>query len=111
MCVIANNLSLAPGHVITRRSGEMEIVRNFPESLQDHSVFELSEIRISSPRERYRTSNSLTAGHRLRPPDRSGFMRTFDRFTGRQTAVNLHKRQRHVVDHDRPPTLDALPAI
>jgi hypothetical protein len=75
-----------------------------------------------SPRLRTRRDRDFPAERTL-PPQRSphcrpslahadcrGFMRTFDRFARRQTAVNMHKGQRNEVDHDRPPTLDALPA-
>jgi hypothetical protein len=90
----------------------VKVVRDFPESLQDHRVFELAEIGTSSSEERYRTGDRLTAGHRLRTPDCSGFVGTLDRLTGRAAAVNMHKGQRYVVDHRRPaPRRQAPPRL
>jgi hypothetical protein len=56
-------------------------------------VFELSEVRTSPPPERYRPSNRLTAGHRLRTPDCCAFVGAFDCLTGRQAGINTHERQ------------------
>jgi hypothetical protein len=42
-------------------------------------------------------------------PDRSRSVRALDRIAGCQPAHYSHKRQRHIVDHRRPPTADALP--
>src|ERR1700722_6074849 len=86
----------------------MEVVRHFSEGLEDLRFFELSKLGTSLPREGHRSRVHLIGAHRLRAPDRSGRMRTFGRLAGRQAAVNTHERQCHVIDHHRPPTLDAM---
>jgi hypothetical protein len=43
--------------------------------------------------------------------DCGGLMGALDRFTGRQAALDMHERQRDIVDHHRPPTLDACWSI
>jgi hypothetical protein len=84
----------------------MEIIRHLPERFQDDRKL-LTSIRTSPPRERYRPSDRLATGHRLRTPDCCAFVGVFDCLTGRWAAIDTHERQRNEIDHHRPPTLDA----